>query len=165
MSEVRLSFPALMLLVAANPVAAARRVREALSEVPEEKRRAALEKLIAKVGLDAHKAFQLQGLLGPELCVANLAGRNHQMSIRRVSEAFWLYANKYGVSWSGRTEPGDWISKFELSEIMRPSEASWKDVDICVRHRLLYCIQNEVKNFNGETRLIDRYEISPLLVC
>ncbi len=163
--KIGLSASGLRLLVAANPVATAPKVREALAGMPEGKRWAALEKLVKMVGLDGYQAFKLQGLLLPELCVANLAGRNHQMSINRIRDACLCYVQKQYDDWNMQYWARHRLSQRDLADILRPSRATWRDVDVCVRHRMLYEFQSENPIYCGEPRLIGRFAISPLLVC
>jgi hypothetical protein len=162
---VGLSMPALQILVAANPIDAAPRVREMLIKFPPERRRAAFERLIARVGLGPQQAFDLQGHMAPELTVEYLAGPNVRRSIRRVYEALtegpkailppnqeaWrdpAYWRRWGGSFYGKNLPG----------------ASDADLAVCLRYRMLLEFEREWHDLRtGEVAgMVTAFRASPL---
>lgn len=160
--SVTLSMPALRLLVAANPIAAAPRVREMLATIPPEKRRAALEKLVTKAGLDPQQAFDLQGRLAPELTVELLGGPGVRKCIRRACQA--MEDSKHAVFSSGLYSPQsmawDWGYSWRDLVVVRSV-----DRECCLRHRMILQVQKSARDLRtGEPSgiTITEYRLSPL---
>ncbi len=160
-----LSRPALQILVAADPIGAAPRVREMLAAVPPGKRRAAFEGLVRRVGLGPQHAFELQGHMVPELTVEELAGPNVRRSIRRVHEVLTEGAKAifppYPDLWRDPERWRTWAHPFAARDLYGVSST---DLAACLRYRMLLKVEQEWHDLRtGEVAgTFPAFRLSPL---